>query len=180
MNQSLDLIDELIASFPGGQSDSLNKIRMKIRNLVPGAEESVFYQMPSFSIAGINLISYQGFKNHNSLFPGPEVITALSEELVKYKTSKGAIQFGIEDNLNLGLLKKILRTRIEVVNSTFPKRSGEFLEFYDNGFLKAKGKYKNDLMSGHWDFYRRDGSLMRSGQLKNGEPIGEWTTHLRT
>jgi len=53
------------------------------------------------------------------------------------------------------------------------------MEFYDNGYLKAKGKYREGEMHGQWEFYRRDGSIMRSGELQHGSPVGEWTTYPR-
>ena len=50
-------------------------------------------------------------------------------------------------------------------------------EFYDNGFLKAKGKIRGDRMSGDWQWFRRDGTLKRSGSFRAGERVGEWTTY---
>jgi len=32
-------------------------------------------------------------------------------------------------------------------------------------------------MNGAWNFYRLDGSIMRSGFFKNGEQSGTWTTY---
>ena len=35
-------------------------------------------------------------------------------------------------------------------------------------------------MYGPWKWYRRDGSLMRTGSLHLGEQTGDWTTFDRT
>ncbi len=35
-------------------------------------------------------------------------------------------------------------------------------------------------MHGYWEWYRTDGSLMRSGNFNQGTQIGEWTTYDRT
>ena len=35
--------------------------------------------------------------------------------------------------------------------------------FYENGLPRFKGEYLNGKMHGYWEFYRKDGSLMRSG-----------------
>ena len=32
-------------------------------------------------------------------------------------------------------------------------------------------------MDGHWEFYRLDGSLMRTGTLLKGKQFGEWATY---
>lgn len=30
---------------------------------------------------------------------------------------------------------------------------------------------------GYWEWFRLDGTKLRSGYFENGEPIGEWTTY---
>jgi antitoxin component YwqK of YwqJK toxin-antitoxin module len=35
-------------------------------------------------------------------------------------------------------------------------------------------------MAGFWEWFRKDGSLMRSGSFTNGEQVGEWTTYDKT
>ena len=173
-------ITSLIKRHPANQAKVLSELRALIKKLVPGATEKIFYQMPSFELSGVILLSYEGFKEHSSIFPGPEVIKVLGEGLAKYKTSKGAIQFDKDKLPSASLIKKIVQTRIKLINASYPKSSGEFLEFYDNGYLKAKGRYREGEMHGYWEFYRKDGSIMRSGKLSHGEPIGEWQTYIRS
>lgn len=172
-------ITSLIKRHPVNQAKVLTELRALIKKLVPGATDKIFYQMPSFELSGVILLSYEGFKEHSSIFPGPEVIKVLGEDLAKYKTSKGAIQFDKDKLPPASLIKKIVQTRIKLINASYPKSSGEFMEFYDNGHLKAKGKYREGEMHGYWEFFRRDGSIMRSGKLSHGEPVGEWHTHIR-
>lgn len=50
---------------------------------------------------------------------------------------------------------------------------------YDNGLPRFKGKYLDEEMHGYWEFFRKDGSLMRSGTFDNGKQIGVWTTYTR-
>jgi len=52
--------------------------------------------------------------------------------------------------------------------------------FYDNGNPRFKGKHRNGEMHGHWEFYRKDGTLMRSGSFDNGKQVGIWKTFDRT
>lgn len=172
-------ISTLIAQHPPAQAAVIQSLRELIQELVPGANERISYAMPTFEISGQILIHYQGFKDHNSLFPGAEVGKILSQELEGMVTSKGTIQFDKERLISRQLLKKILQTRIAIINDAFPKKNGEYLSFYDNGFLKSKGKYRDGLMHGYWRFYRKDGSLMREGKLNKSEPEGNWITHKR-
>jgi hypothetical protein len=32
-------------------------------------------------------------------------------------------------------------------------------------------------MVGYWEWFRKDGTRMRSGHFEDGEQIGEWTTY---
>lgn len=51
---------------------------------------------------------------------------------------------------------------------------------YDNGNPKQRGQRLDGEMHGPWRFYRRDGSIMRSGEFDRGEQIGVWRTYDRS
>lgn len=36
---------------------------------------------------------------------------------------------------------------------------------------------KNNQMDGYWEWFRKTGSIMRSGHFDNGKQVGEWTTY---
>jgi antitoxin component YwqK of YwqJK toxin-antitoxin module len=48
--------------------------------------------------------------------------------------------------------------------------------FYDNGLPRFKGEYADGKMHGFWQFFRKDGSLMRSGSFDHERQIGVWKT----
>ena len=50
------------------------------------------------------------------------------------------------------------------------------LDRYDNGNLRFEGFYLDGEMHGSWAFYRRDGSLMRTGRFERGRQVGTWQT----
>jgi antitoxin component YwqK of YwqJK toxin-antitoxin module len=50
---------------------------------------------------------------------------------------------------------------------------------YDHGGPKHRGFRRNGEMHGHWEFFRRDGSLMRSGEFDRGRQVGIWRTYDR-
>jgi antitoxin component YwqK of YwqJK toxin-antitoxin module len=49
---------------------------------------------------------------------------------------------------------------------------------YDNGQPKHRGFRLDGEMHGRWEFYRRDGSIMRSGEMDRGKQVGTWRTLL--
>jgi len=54
------------------------------------------------------------------------------------------------------------------------------IERYDNGRVRFRGANLDGKMHGPWQFFRRDGSLMRSGSFERGTQIGLWRTFDKT
>lgn len=173
-------MDEHLQRFEGGQAAALQRTREAVRSALPGAEEVISYAMPTFKISGVAIIGYDGFAKHNSLFPySSGVVAMVAEQLPDATTTKGSIHFPRDEPFPTVLLRRILRMRIDEVNAGYPKKSGQFLQFYDNGRLKNRGRMKAGQMHGDWEWFRRDGSLMRTGSFRNGDRTGRWVTYDR-
>jgi uncharacterized protein YdhG (YjbR/CyaY superfamily) len=170
-------IDDFLNTFPEKQAQALLAVRNTLRTLLPSASEDMSWGMPTFRIDTVIVTSLCGFQKHNSLFPGPEIQSLLGRKLDGYTTTKGTIHFDEETPLPEAFLKAVVRARITVINSGFPKKSGEFKEFYPNGMLKTTGKYKDNLMSGYWVFFRQDGTKKRSGSFIKGKQTRQWVTY---
>jgi uncharacterized protein YdhG (YjbR/CyaY superfamily) len=54
-------IDEYIAGFPQDIQEILEKIRVTIREAAPDAEETISYQIPTFTLKGY-LVHFAAFK----------------------------------------------------------------------------------------------------------------------
>ncbi len=67
--------------------------------------------MPAFRQNKV-LVYYAVHKEHIGLYPTPGPIVHFKEELQKYNTSKGAIQFPIDKTLPFQLIKKIVKFRV--------------------------------------------------------------------
>lgn len=167
-----------LKKFPRIQRYALMTTIKEVERLFPYAERAIAWGMPTLKIGSDNLCHIQGFKNHNSLFPSSGSISKLLEkDLAKYEVSKGTIKFELDKPFPKTLLKKVLMARLKQINDSYPKKDGTFIEYYKNGAIKAKGKYKGSKLHGYWEFYRQDGSLMRSGSFKSGKQSGMWTTY---
>lgn len=170
-------------NFSGAQRKALEQTIKVVTSTLPGAVEVIAWGMPTLRAggsAGPNVISVTGFKKHNSIFPHSGSLTErMGNALDHYEITKGTIHFPVDQPFPPALLKKILKARIAEINESFPKRNGAFEEYYDNGFLKAQGKMKGSDLAGSWSWFRRDGSLMRTGSFRDGEQWGEWTTYDR-
>lgn len=171
-------IDKHLARLPKAQAQTLLDLRDQLIALLPTATETISYNLATIKIHGVGLISFDGFKNHNSIFPSSGSITkALAKDLAKYEFSKGAIKFPLDLDIPTALVKKIIKHRIDEINASYPKKSGEYLEFYGNGVLKAEGKYKSGKLHGKWQWYRKDSTKLRSGEFKLGDQVGTWITY---
>jgi uncharacterized protein YdhG (YjbR/CyaY superfamily) len=130
-----------LRKFSPGQRKILVDLRDYIESRLPSSEQVIKYGIPTFLIAGVPVLGFDGYKNHNSIFPYSGSFTArLKEDLAKYEQTKGSIHFEVEKSIPKPLVKKILDERINQINDMYPKKSGEYLEFYPNGVLKAKRK----------------------------------------
>ncbi len=54
------------------------------------------------------------------------------------------------------------------------------LDHYPNGNVRFRGSYIDDVMHGAWEFFRADGSLMRTGTFDRGRQVGTWRTYDRS
>jgi uncharacterized protein YdhG (YjbR/CyaY superfamily) len=105
-------VDEYLAALDGTKRATLERLRTTILEIVPEAEQGIAYGMPAFRLAGKAVAGFAAFKNHLSYFPhSGSVLPELSDDLVGYATSKGALQFPIDKPLPKALVKKLIAVR---------------------------------------------------------------------
>ena len=167
-----------LKKFSPSQRKILSDLCDHIASKLPTAEQVIKYGIPTFLIEGVPVIGFDGYKNHNSIFPySGSFNSRLKKDLEKYVQTKGSIHFEDGKSIPKPLINKILREKIQQISDSYPKKNGEYLEFYSNGVLKAKGKYKGEKLHGDWKWFRKTGVIMRSGTFKNGEQTGTWITY---
>lgn len=105
-------IDEYIATFPAATQTLLQQMRATIQAAAPEATEKISYQMPTFALKG-NLVHFAGYDHHIGFYPTPSGITAFAEELSRYKSAKGSVQFPIDEPLPLELISRMVAFRVQ-------------------------------------------------------------------
>ena len=105
-------MDEYINTFPKDVRTILNELRQAIKEAAPEAEETINYQMPTFTLNG-NLVHFGAFKDHIGFYPTPSGIEAFKKELAPYKGAKGSVQFPIDQPLPLPLIRRIVEYRVK-------------------------------------------------------------------
>ena len=101
-------VDEYIASQPEAVQTLLKRVQSTIRRAVPGAEEVISYQIPTYKLHGDPVLYFAGWKQHYSLYPATaHVVAAFREELAPYELSKGTIRFPLSQPVPVKLIELI-------------------------------------------------------------------------
>jgi uncharacterized protein YdhG (YjbR/CyaY superfamily) len=109
--------------FDKPQRDALQAVRVIIAEAIPEADEVIKYGIPTFAINGKGVIGFDGYKNHNSIFPYSGSINALfKDELSPYEQTKGSIHFSVDKPFPKTLLKKIIKARLRQIEETALER----------------------------------------------------------
>jgi len=88
-------------------------MRQAIHAALPEATEAITYQIPTFKYRGHSVVAIAAFKSHCSLFPmSGAVIEKFKDELERFHTSKGTLQFPTDKPLSAALLKKLIKARM--------------------------------------------------------------------
>lgn len=108
-------VEEFIRKTPEEVQVHLMDFRKFIHDQIPEITEKIAYGIPTFCLDGKNLCHIGAGKHHIGFYPGSEAIVYFENELTAYKTSKGTIQFPLDEELPWLLIKSILEHLIPFV-----------------------------------------------------------------
>ena len=121
MNPKPESVDHYLSWFSGDIRERLELIRATLKHALPNAQEVISYHMPAFKTTEV-LVYYAAAKNHIGYYPTDTGVTEFKKELEPYQTSKGAIQFPLDQPLPLDLIAAIATFRHLQVESKPKKR----------------------------------------------------------
>lgn len=105
-------VDDYIFVFPPAAKKLLKEMRKIIKGAAPEAEEVISYNMPAFRQHGM-LVFYAAYNEHIGFYPTGSGIAAFKDELGKYKSSKGAVQFPLNEPLPVKLIERIVKFKLK-------------------------------------------------------------------
>jgi uncharacterized protein YdhG (YjbR/CyaY superfamily) len=83
---------------------------------LPGAEEVISYQIPTYKLQGEPVLYFAGWKQHFSLYPATDPMLAMfAEELADYVVQKGTIRFPLAQAVPAKLIARIAKQRAKEV-----------------------------------------------------------------
>ncbi len=116
--QSYGTVDEYIGGFPEKTQVILEKVRKTIQEVLPDAEERISYGIPTYTTKAGNVVHFGGYPGHIGFYPGPPSVSAFKEALAGYKTSKGTVQFQLDEPIPYDLIKKITQTSAKALSGS--------------------------------------------------------------
>lgn len=103
-------VDEYIAKQPDEVQPVLRRVRRIIRKALPGADETISYQIPTYKQDGQYVVYFAAFRQHWSLYPVTGVVRAqLKRELAAYEGGKGTVRFPLSEPVPTRLVERIVR-----------------------------------------------------------------------
>lgn len=109
-------IDQYLATLPADAQGVLRKIRQEIREAVPGVEESISYNMPTFKYNGY-LAYIAAYKKHIGLYPATTGNKAIDEKALPYKHPKDSLRFALNKPVPYELIREIVEYRAKINSS---------------------------------------------------------------
>ena len=101
-------------SAPSPHRETMLEMRNRILEIIPDAEEVVSYGMPAFKLDGRVLAGLLANKKHVGYYPfSGSILHLFPGELAKFSTTKSAIHVPVDKPLAKGLIKKLIRARIQ-------------------------------------------------------------------
>lgn len=105
-------VAEYLLDIPEQTIERIDELQAAIKAAVPAAEEVISYNMPAYKLHGKVLVYFAAYAKHVGFYPTASPMVVFADELSKYKTSKGAIQFPLDKKIPAALVKKIVKHRI--------------------------------------------------------------------
>lgn len=175
----MTVIDDYLAQQSEPMRTAAAALTETLRALLPRAEEGMAYGMPAWKVDGTGVAGFAVFTKHWAYYPYSGSVTeTLADELSGYELTKGGIKLEGGTALPKPMVKRLLAARFAEI-SMVPDSKGSVRDFYADGGLKATGRMKDGEPHGAWQWWRKDGSLMRSGSFDRGRQVKEWTTYDR-
>jgi uncharacterized protein YdhG (YjbR/CyaY superfamily) len=101
-------VADYLARQPDGARKTLRKVRAAIRKALPGAEETISYQIPSYKLDDAYVVYFAGWKQHYAVYPvSATVRAALADALAPYAMSKGTVRFPYSEPVPVRLIERL-------------------------------------------------------------------------
>ena len=106
-------VDAYIEQSPDSCRPKLLELRKLILEIATDAKESISYHMPAYKTFGKPLVYFAAHDHHIGFYALPSGHETFAKELSRYKTGKGSVQFPLNEDLPVELIKQMIKFRVK-------------------------------------------------------------------
>lgn len=111
-------IDAYLEGLEPGVRAELKRVRSVALSVVPGADETIGYKMPTLRYRGVAFLGFAARKKHIGIYPySGRVIEALAHLLAGYDTSRGAVRVPLDAPMPAETLRAIVECRLSEIDA---------------------------------------------------------------
>lgn len=104
--EKIQTVEQYIAQVPPDVRETLEEIRRLVKQLVPGAVETISYQLPALRLDK-TFFYYAAFKHHIGVYPPVTGDEALQRDLAPYRNEKGNLRFPLSEPIPFDLIGRV-------------------------------------------------------------------------
>jgi uncharacterized protein YdhG (YjbR/CyaY superfamily) len=108
MAATFDDIDAYVASLPPDVQHVLEALRARVHALVPGAQETIRYGIPTFALGGRSFVHVGAWSTHVSIYPLPPDEELVGGALAPYRAGKGSARFPLSEPLPYDVIDRMI------------------------------------------------------------------------
>ena len=109
-----ETVDEYIGAQREPVHAILQRVRAAILKALPGAEETISYNMPTYRLDGGAVIHFAAWKKHFSLYPASaKLLTFFKKDLARATINNSTIRFSLAQPVPADLIGRIARFRVK-------------------------------------------------------------------
>ncbi len=101
-------VEQYIGRFPEDARAALQAVRRRIHSVVPGAGETIRYDMPTITVDGRSLIHFAGWKQHLSLYPVPDGDADFERDIAPHRSGRSTAKFRYAEPVPAGLIEQVV------------------------------------------------------------------------
>jgi len=112
--RKLSTIDEYLATVRDDRRrTALQRLRARIRAVIPDAEECISYRIPAFRLHGAVVAGFGAMAKGCSYYPfSGSTLRALARHVSGYEQTRGSLHFSPDRPLPAALVRRLIKARI--------------------------------------------------------------------
>jgi uncharacterized protein YdhG (YjbR/CyaY superfamily) len=113
MVQRFTTVDDYLASLPPDVQTVLQQVRQTIHDAVPGAQETISYNIPAMVRDGRHFVHFAGWAKHVALYPIPDTDEDLAADLAPYVAGQGTLRFDLDQPIPYELIARAAQAAVQ-------------------------------------------------------------------